>query len=119
MPKSVSACRVICAAAIVAAALAAPGLSVRAEPAQEGAPEAGPPPNMECAAEPVTASGPGFASSRDASEQAAREAWLKKAKDVYPEATWETAYQAGVSCAVQGLYSKCFAQAIPCKPKGK
>ena len=79
--------------------------------------EAGPPPNMECAAEPLTGSGPGFTSSRDDSEDAARAAWLDKAKAVYPEASWETAYKAGVSCAVQGLYSKCFAQAIPCKPK--
>jgi hypothetical protein len=83
----------------------------------ETMPEAGPPPDMECAGEPITGSGPGFSSSRDASEQAAREAWLEKAKAIYPEATWESAYQANLSCAVQGLYSKCFAQAIPCRPK--
>ncbi|MEE8633018.1 MAG: hypothetical protein V3S93_00935, partial [Methyloceanibacter sp.] len=31
--------------------------------------------NSDCAAEPVTGSGPGFSNSRDASEDAARKAW--------------------------------------------
>lgn len=73
--------------------------------------------NSECAAEPVTGSGPGFSNSRDDSEDAARKVWLEKAIEVYPEATWDTAKDSGVSCVVQGLYSKCFAQAIPCRPK--
>ena len=73
--------------------------------------------NFDCAAEPVTGSGPGFSSSRDASEDAAREVWHEKASGLYPQATWETAKEAGVSCVVQGLYSKCFAQGIPCRPK--
>jgi hypothetical protein len=73
--------------------------------------------NSDCAAEPVTGSGPGFSNSRDASEDAARKAWGEKAIKIYPEASWDTAKDAGVSCVVQGLYSKCFAQAIPCRPK--
>jgi hypothetical protein len=73
--------------------------------------------NLECAAEPLSGSGPGFSSSRNASEDAARAAWLEKAQAVYPEATWETAKDADVACAVQGLYSKCFAQGIPCRPR--
>jgi hypothetical protein len=80
-------------------------------------PDAAENPNLECATEPLSGSGPGFSSSRDASEEAARAAWLEKAKAVYPEATWETAKDADVACAVQGLYSKCFAQGIPCRPK--
>jgi len=103
-------------AAIILLALPALAGSM-AETPMPAEPEAGPPPGFECAGEPVTGSGPGFSSSRDASEDAAREGWLKKAQAIYPEATWETAYKAGVSCAVQGLYSKCFAQAIPCRPQ--
>lgn len=79
--------------------------------------EAAAPANMECAGEPVSGSGPGFLSSRDESEDAAVKAWLEKAQAIYPEATWETAKDAEISCAVQGLYSKCFADGIPCKPK--
>lgn len=73
--------------------------------------------NMECAAEPLSGSGPGFLSSRDESEEVAVKAWLEQAQAVYPEAAWETAKDADISCAVQGLYSKCFADGIPCKPK--
>ena len=87
-------------------------LSVPKPGAEEEVPD-----NMECAGEPVSGSGPGFSSSRDESEEAAIEAWLEKAQAVYPEATWETAKDADISCAVQGLYSKCFADGIPCKPK--
>jgi hypothetical protein len=107
--------------ALSAAVISMPALALAAESAAEMPspmnPEAGPPPGYECASEPVMGSGPGFSSSREASEDAAREGWLKKAQAIYQEATWETAYQAGISCAVQGLYSKCFAQAIPCRPK--
>ena len=73
--------------------------------------------NLECAGEPLSGSGPGFSSSREASEEAARAAWLEKAKAIYPEASWESAKDADVACAVQGLYSKCFAQGTPCRPK--
>ena len=77
------------------------------------------PSNLECAGESLSGSGPGFASSRDGSEAAAIEAWLEKAKAVYPGATWENAKDSNLSCAVQGLYSLCFADGIPCKPKAE
>jgi len=80
--------------------------------------EAGPAPNMDCAPEPLSGSGTGFLSSREASEDAAIKAWTEKAHAVYPEADWENAGDANLSCAVQGLFSKCFADGIPCKPKG-
>ena len=83
----------------------------------DAGPDAAESANLECAGEPLSGSGPGFSSSRDASEEAARAAWLEKAKAVYPEATWESAKDADVACAVQGLYSKCFAQGTPCRPK--
>jgi hypothetical protein len=116
MPKVASVRSLALSAAIISLALPALAQSA-AETPMAANPQAGPPPGYECAAEPVTGSGPGFSSSREGSEDAAREDWLKKAQAIYPEATWETAYRAGVSCAVQGLYSKCFAEAIPCKPK--
>ena len=75
--------------------------------------------NLECAGEMLSGSGPGFTSSRDDAEDAALTSWLEKAKAIYPEATWEIAKDANLSCAVQGLYSKCFADAIPCKPKAE
>ena len=105
-------CRLASGAAV--AMLALPALAQQMPPGGE-LPD--PFANSECAAEPVTGSGPGFSSSRDDSEDAARKAWGEKAIAVYSEATWETAKDAGVSCVVQGLYSKCFAQAIPCRPK--
>jgi hypothetical protein len=116
MPKVASVRCLVLSAVLVSLAPAA--LAGQTTP-PDGMPEAGPPPNMECAGEPLTGTGPGFSSSRDASEVAAKAAWLEKAKAIYPEASWETALHAGVSCAVQGLYSKCFAQAIPCKPKAE
>src|SRR5680860_897157 len=102
----------------VLAVLAIPALAGTelAAPAADAAPEG---PALDCATEPVSGSGPGFSSSRDDSEDAAREAWLEKAKAIYPEATWQTAKDAGVACAVQGLYSKCFAQGIPCRPQAE
>lgn len=74
-------------------------------------------PEMECAAESFAGSGPGFLSSRKDSEDAAINAWLEKARTVYPEADFDLAKDSNLSCAVQGLYSKCFADGIPCKPK--
>jgi hypothetical protein len=110
---------VISAAVMGAAVLTLSVLSpeLRAEEkaaAEDGADEAA---NMECAGEPISGSGPGFSSARDASEAAAVEAWTEKATAIFPEASWDTAKDAGISCAVQGLYSKCFAQGIPCRPK--
>lgn len=121
MPKLVSIRLLVLTAASLA--LAAPLVPASAQDEfdlsvpHEGE-EAAPPPDLECAAESLSGSGPGFVSSRDDSEEAALESWLEKAKKIYPEATWDLAKDANISCAVQGLYSKCFADGIPCKPKG-
>jgi hypothetical protein len=112
----------LCAAALVTLAMPGLGLAAESMPGDGATPpvEAGPPPNFECSTEALTGSGPGFSSSRDQSEESAVAAWLAKAVEIYPEATWQTAYEADLSCAVQGLYSKCFARGIPCriKPEG-
>ena len=72
MPKVASSVRsLILSAAIVALALPALAESMAEKPLPD-VPDAGPPPGFECAAEPVTGSGPGFSSSRDTSEDAAR-----------------------------------------------
>ena len=99
------------------AAVALLALPALAQPMLPGGELSDPFANSECSAEPVTGSGPGFSNSRDDSEDAARKFWLEKAIKVYPEASWDTAKDSGVSCVVQGLYSKCFAQAIPCWSK--
>ena len=104
------------AGTVLAEDLLAEEMAAPAADAADAAPEG---PVLDCAGEPVSGSGPGFSSSRDDSEDAAREAWLEKAKAIYPEATWQTAKDAGVACAVQGLYSKCFAQGIPCRPQAE
>ena len=119
MPKVASVLSVVLSAAVIAGAAPALAAESMAETPLPTNPQAGPPPGYECAEKSVTGSGPGFSNSREGSEDAARQDWLKKAQAIYPEATWETAYKAGVSCAVQGLYSKCFAQAIPCRPKAE
>jgi hypothetical protein len=121
MPKLVSIRLLVLTAASLA--LAAPLVTASAQgefdlSVPHAGEEAAPPPDLECAAESLSGSGPGFVSSRDESEEAALTAWLEKAKKVYPEATWDLAKDANISCAVQGLYSKCFADGIPCKPKG-
>jgi len=113
----VSALPVFAPAALAPAALAQQDAFDLSVP-KEGL-EAGPAPNMDCAAAPLSGSGPGFLSSREESEDAAIKAWTEKAHAVYPEADWENAGDANLSCAVQGLFSKCFADGIPCKPKGE
>ena len=120
MPKSVSVRYFVLAAAFAALVLPAPAvavdafdLSVPEDGAEAEAPE------LECAAESLSGSGPGFVSSREESEEAAIKAWTEKAQAVYPEADFELAKDSNLSCAVQGLYSKCFADGIPCKPKGE
>jgi hypothetical protein len=65
-------------------------------------------------AKALSGTGPGFDSSREHSEQTAKEAWLEKAKAIYTDAAWETAKELNMTCVKQGLYSKCFATAIPC-----
>ncbi|MGZ5849413.1 MAG: hypothetical protein ACXWJN_02335 [Methyloceanibacter sp.] len=96
------------------AAEAAPGSP--ATPAAEGTPAPEPvrPPGFACNDKALTGTGPGFDSSRDHSEQTAKEAWLEKARTIYTDAAWETAKGLNVTCVKQGLYSKCFASAVPC-----
>lgn len=120
MPKSVSVRRLVLTAAFAAWLLPAPAnavdafdLSVPEDGAEAEAPD------LECAAESLSGSGPGFTSSREDSEEAAIKAWTEKAQAIYPEADFELAKDSNLSCAVQGLYSKCFADGIPCKPKGE
>jgi hypothetical protein len=85
-------------------------------PAAEGtpAPEPQRPPGFACGDKALSGTGPGFDSSREHSEETARAAWLEKAKAIYADASWETAKDLGMTCVKQGLYSKCFASAIPC-----
>ena len=54
--------------------------------------------------------------------EAAKTEWLKKATEVFSDATVETAKDPKVMCASQGLYSNCTITAVPCgatpaKPK--
>ncbi len=85
-------------------------------PAGEGAPAPEPvrPPGFACGDKALSGTGPGFDSSREHSEQTARDAWLEKAKAIYTDAAWETAKDINMTCVKQGLYSKCFATGIPC-----
>jgi hypothetical protein len=72
------------------------------------------PPGFACGDKELTGSGPGFDSSREHSQETAKADWLAKAHAIYTDASWETAKKLSVTCAQQGLYSKCFASAIPC-----
>jgi hypothetical protein len=83
-------------------------------PGDQEAPEAPPPPNLECHGDKVEGSGQGFLSSQEASEEAAIAAWLELAKKQDPLTKWENAGKAELSCVKQGLYSKCFAIGVPC-----
>jgi len=105
--------------ALVAALLIVPFEVSAAEPSQAaetGAPAAEPvrPPGFDCGDKELTGSGPGFDSSREHSQETAKADWLAKAHAIYTDASWETAKKLSVTCAQQGLYSKCFASAIPC-----
>ena len=83
--------------------------------------EAGGPTNLECSTEMLTGSGPGFTADRDKAETLAIEDWRAKAAEVFPDIDldFDIAKDSNLSCAVQGLYSKCFADGIPCKPKAE
>jgi hypothetical protein len=119
MPKPVSVRHWVLRAGLSAAlVLPAPAFAVDAfdlSVPEEGAEAT--PPDLECTTESLSGSGPGFASSREESEEAAIRAWTEKAQAIYPEADFDLAKDSNLSCAVQGLYSKCFADGIPCKPK--
>jgi hypothetical protein len=116
MFKAVSPCRVLFTT-IALAALSAPA-PAEDQPAAAGAPPPEQPKTgYECSDKPITGSGPGFKSSQEESEQAAKEDWLAKAKAVYPDADVSAAKDVKWECVKQGLYSKCFLTAVPCHPK--
>ena len=83
--------------------------------------EAGGLADLECGTEMLTGSGPGFTADRDKAETVAIEDWMEKAAKVFPDTDldFDLAKDSNLSCAVQGLYSKCFADGIPCKPKAE
>jgi hypothetical protein len=85
---------------VVLVLLAAPSTLVAAE--------------LQCADKPVMARGNGFSPSPELSQENARKEWLKKATEIYPDATFETAKDPQMQCANQGLYSNCAISAIPC-----
>ena len=69
---------------------------------------------VECAGKEVSARGPGFTPSPETSMEAAKKEWLKKATEIFSDATMETAKDPKVMCASQGLYSNCTITAFPC-----
>ncbi|HML91716.1 hypothetical protein [Methyloceanibacter sp.] len=75
--------------------------------------------NLECGTETISGSGPGFHADRDKSETMAIDDWTEKAKKVFPDPDFDLAKDSNLSCAVQGLYSKCFADGIPCREKAE
>ena len=77
---------------------------------------------LECADKEISARGPTFTPSPETSMEAAKTEWLKKATEVFSDATMETAKDPKIMCASQGLYSNCTITAVPCgttpaKPK--
>ena len=95
--------------------LSVAALAVMVAPAP--AAQSGPPKGFECHDKALTGSGAGFKSSQEESEEAAKVDWLEKAKAIYADADWNAAKDAFMQCVKQGLYSKCFATGIPCRPK--
>ena len=106
----------LCAVAVAMMIAPPPVEAADPAPATEAAPAPEPvrPPGFACNDKAVSGTGPGFDSSRDHSEETAKEAWLEKARTIYTDATWQTAKELNVTCVKQGLYSKCFASAVPC-----
>src|SRR6476646_11064418 len=79
--------------------------------------------DVECSDKEVSARGPSFTPSPETSMEAAKTEWLKKATEIYRDATMETAKNPEMTCASQGLYSNCTITAFPCglkpvTPKG-
>jgi hypothetical protein len=99
--------------------LAAAALGAMLAPALAADPPAPEPvkPGMQCSDKPLIGTGPGFKDSREASELAAKDDWLAKAKAVYPDADFANAKHVKWECVKQGLYRKCFVSAVPCRPK--
>ena len=112
MPKIASMSQVILSVAVLAA-MGAPALAAEPPPA----PQSATPKGFECHDTALTGSGAGFKSSQEESAEAARVAWLEKAKAIYADADWTTAKNPLMQCVKQGLYSKCFAVGYPCHPK--
>jgi hypothetical protein len=111
--------RRVLVATIALGATLAPAIAAD-PPAASGAPPAEQPkPGFLCHDAAVTGSGAGFKDSREASQQAAREDWLAKAKAIYPDADIANAKDVKWECVKQGLYSKCFVTAVPCHPKSE
>ena len=102
---------------IAASAMLAPAFAADPPAAQGIPPPEQPKPGFVCHDMPMVGSGPGFRDSQDASEQAAKDDWLAKAKAVYPDADLANAINVKWECVKQGLYSKCFLAAVPCHPK--
>lgn len=69
---------------------------------------------LDCADKEVSARGPGFTPSPETSMEAAKKEWLKRATEIYKDATMETAKNPQLMCASQGLYSNCTITAVPC-----
>ena len=69
---------------------------------------------LDCADKEVSARGPSFLPSPEKSMETAKTEWLKKATEIYSDATVETAKDPKVMCASQGLYSNCTISAVPC-----
>ena len=57
------------------------------------------------------------ASTMEADVRAVTGDKTEKAKKVFPDPNFDLAKDSNLSCAVQGLYSKCFADGIPCREK--
>jgi hypothetical protein len=77
---------------------------------------------LECADKEISARGPTFTPSPETSMEAAKTEWLKKATEIFSDATMQTAKDPKIMCASQGLYSNCTITAVPCgatpaKPK--
>jgi len=117
MPNVALICAVALGAALAcgSAKAAAPSPDANAEPPVQS----GPPRGYTCGDKAFTGSGPGFKSSQEESEEAAVKDWLEKTSTVFADADWNTAKDAILECVKQGLYSKCFATGVPCRPKPK
>lgn len=114
MSKIAWVARSVVSLAALAVAIA-PGPAPAAEPAPAAPPVAQPAPTLlQCHDKAVTGSGPGFSSSQEHSEEAAKKDWLAKALAIYSDADWTKAKDPKLGCVKQGLYSKCFATAAPC-----
>jgi hypothetical protein len=73
--------------------------------------------DVKCSDKQISARGPGFEPSPELSMEAAKKEWLKKATEVYSDATVQTARDPQVMCASQGLYSNCTITGFPCGTK--